>query len=71
MRTSSASSRMTGATTDGRARLPPKVRIMQIAGPAYTDDQVANISLAYGAKLMGKAHASKEDRAKARPAWEG
>jgi hypothetical protein len=47
-------------------RLPPKVRIMPIAGPPYPDDQVANFSLAYGAKLMGKSNASKEDRAKAK-----
>lgn len=49
-------------------RLPPKVRIQQIAGPAYADDQLANFSLGYGAKLLAKAKESKEDKAKAR-AW--
>ncbi|MBN9119588.1 MAG: hypothetical protein J0I06_10605 [Planctomycetes bacterium] len=55
--------------TDPRApRRPPQVRIMQMAGPAHADDQVANFSLGFGAKLLANAKASKEDKAKAR-AW--
>jgi hypothetical protein len=47
---------------------PAKVRIQPLAGPAYADDQVANFSLAYGAKLLNEAGASKAARAKAK-AW--
>ena len=49
-------------------RKPPQVRIMQVAGPAFADDQVANFSLGLGAKLLANAKASKEDKAKAK-AW--
>jgi hypothetical protein len=49
-----------------RPRLPPKVRILRLDGPAYADDQVASFSVGYGAKLLAKAGESKEARAKAK-----
>jgi hypothetical protein len=47
---------------------PPKVRIKPVSGPAYADDQVANFSLAFGAKLLDKANVSAADKAAAK-AW--
>lgn len=47
-------------------RLPPKVRIQPLSGPAYPDDQVANFSLAYGSKLLSEAGDSKAAKAKAK-----
>ena len=46
----------------------PKVQIKSIGGPKATDDQVANFSLATGAKLLAKADASAADKAAAK-AW--
>ncbi len=46
----------------------PKVRIKSIGGPKATDEQVANFSLATGAKLLAKADASAADKAAAK-AW--
>ncbi|QJW96778.1 hypothetical protein [Frigoriglobus tundricola] len=46
----------------------PKVRIKSIGGPKAADDQVANFSLATGAKLLAKADASAADKAAAK-AW--
>lgn len=47
-------------------RLPPKVRIQPLSGPAYPDDQVANFSLAYGGQLLSEAGNSKDAKAKAK-----
>jgi hypothetical protein len=49
-----------------RAPADKQALLVRTAGPGYADDQVAEFSLAYGAKLMAKADASREDRAKAR-----
>ena len=46
----------------------PRVRIAPVAGPPYANEQVANFSLAYGARLLGNAGATAADRAAAK-AW--
>ena len=46
----------------------PKVQIKPVSGPPYPDDQVANFSLAFGARLLAKAGAGAADRAAAK-AW--
>jgi hypothetical protein len=43
-----------------------QVVIQRGSGTPYSDDQLANFSLAFGAKLLAKAGAGKGDRAKAR-----
>ena len=35
------------------------MRIVQISGPAYSDDQVAEFSLGYGAELLAKGEMAK------------
>jgi hypothetical protein len=42
-----------------RAPADKLVRIVQISGPAYSDDQVATFSLAYGAQLLAKGEMTK------------
>jgi hypothetical protein len=49
-----------------RAPADKQVLIVRAAGPGYSDDQVADFSLAFGAKLLAKAGTSKEDNARAR-----
>ncbi len=49
-----------------RAPAGKRVVIERTSGSPYSDDQLANFSLALGGKLLSKAHASKEDDAKAR-----
>lgn len=51
-----------------RAPADKQVRIVRAAGPGYSDDQVADFSMALGAKLLSKAGASKADGDKAK-AW--
>jgi|GEM_PF-3490479 len=54
------------STYKRRVAAGKQVLIVRHDGPAYSDDQVANFSLGYGAKLLAKAPASKEDRQKAK-----
>ncbi len=49
-----------------RAPADKQVRIVRAAGPGYSDDQVADFSMALGAKLLSKAGASKADTEKAK-----
>jgi hypothetical protein len=49
-----------------RAPADKQVMIGRGDGPGYSDDQVGDFSTALGAKLLTKAHASKEDLAKAK-----
>ena len=49
-----------------RAPADKRVLIVRADGPGYSDDQAAEFSLAFGAKLLAKAAASKEDNAKAK-----
>jgi hypothetical protein len=49
-----------------RAPADRQVLLARLDGPPYSDDQVGDFSTALGAKLLGKADASKEDRAKAK-----
>ena len=53
-----------------RAPADKQVVIARLDGPAYPDDQLANFSLAFGAKLLAKANASKEDDERAKT-WLG
>jgi hypothetical protein len=49
-----------------RAPADKLVLLVRGEGPTYSDDQVGDFSTALGAKLLAKADASKEDRAKAK-----
>jgi hypothetical protein len=49
-----------------RAPAGRQVVIERIAGVPYSDDQLANFSIAFGGKLLAKARDSKADRARAR-----
>jgi hypothetical protein len=42
-----------------RAPADKLVRVVQVSGPAYSDDQVANFSLGYGAELLAKGEMAK------------